>query len=210
MGDPDDDYNYGLEGKFLEQVGRLEKLQYINLDQNSFDGTISRGVENLQQLGKSMKYSSLFFYVLLFLTRSYLEFLSAGNNHFSGTIPTQIAALPNLKELWMSVNDFSGPLPLNIGDAASLEVIYLWVHEKNDKMNGSLPDSLYNLKNLKKLSLSGHAFSGEIKTEIRNLSKLTEFKISGNEFSGTLPSEIGLLEQLGEYDVLSSTFRYGS
>jgi hypothetical protein len=61
MGDPDDDYNYGLEGKFLEQVGRLENLQYINLDQNSFDGTISPGIGNLKQLGKScMTYSSLF------------------------------------------------------------------------------------------------------------------------------------------------------
>lgn len=97
----------------------------------------------------------------------------------------------------MSVNQFSGPLPSNIGDAASLEVIYLWVHEKGEtKMNGSLPDSLYNLKNLKQLSLSGHAFSGGIKIEIGNLITLTELKINGNEFSGTLPSEVGLLEHL--------------
>jgi hypothetical protein len=53
MGDPDNDINYGLEGKFLEQIGRLENLQYINLDHNSFDGTISQSIENLKQLGKS-------------------------------------------------------------------------------------------------------------------------------------------------------------
>jgi Leucine-rich repeat (LRR) protein len=107
----------------------------------------------------------------------------------------------------MSENDFSGPLPSNIGDAASLEVIYLYV-ENNGQMNGSLPDSLYNLKNLKKLSLSGHAFRGEIKTEIGNLSNLTEFKINGNEFIGTLPSEIGLLEQLGECDLLCTSLKF--
>jgi Leucine-rich repeat (LRR) protein len=99
----------------------------------------------------------------------------------------------------MSVNQFPGPLPSNIGDTGSLEVIYLWVHEKGEtKMNGSLPDSLYNLKNLKQLSLSGHAFSGVIKTKIGNLSKLTEFKINGNEFIGTLPAEVGLLKHLGK------------
>jgi hypothetical protein len=78
----------------------------------------------------------------------------------------------------MSENDFSGPLPSNIGDAASLEVIYLYV-ENNGQMNGSLPDSLYNLKNLKKLSLSGHAFRGEIKTEIGNLRTLLSSRSMG-------------------------------
>jgi hypothetical protein len=53
MGDPENDISYGLEGKFLEQIGRLENLQYINLDHNSFDGTISQSIENLKQLGKS-------------------------------------------------------------------------------------------------------------------------------------------------------------
>jgi hypothetical protein len=53
MGDPDNEYNYGLEGKFLEQINRLENLRYINLDHNSFDGTISQSIENLKQLGTS-------------------------------------------------------------------------------------------------------------------------------------------------------------
>lgn len=65
-------------------------------------------------------------------------------------------------------------------------------------MNGSLPDSFYNLTKLKELSLSGHAFSGHISTAIGNMLNLTSLKLSRNEFSGTLPSELGLCEKLGE------------
>jgi protein-serine/threonine kinase len=65
-------------------------------------------------------------------------------------------------------------------------------------MNGTLPDSFYNLTKLKQLSISGHAFTGEIKTEIGNMANLTSFKISRNKFSGTLPSELGRCEKLGK------------
>jgi hypothetical protein len=77
------------------------------------------------------------------------------------------------------------------------EVIYLWVNE-DGKMNGTLPDSFYNLTKLKQLSISGHAFTGEIKTEIGNMVNLTSFKISRNQFTGTLPSELGKCEKLGK------------
>lgn len=97
----------------------------------------------------------------------------------------------------MSTNNFSGALPENIGNASELQVIYLWVNE-DGKMNGTLPDSFYNLTKLKSLSISGHAFTGEIKTEIGNMVNLTSFKISRNQFSGTLPSELGRCEKLGE------------
>lgn len=52
MGDPDKDFNQGLEGKFLEQIFRLQSLKHVNLDQNSFSGSVSAGIQNLQQLGR--------------------------------------------------------------------------------------------------------------------------------------------------------------
>jgi hypothetical protein len=123
--------------------------------------------------------------------------LSAGGNYFTGKLPEEQFILSNLRELWIATNDFSGPLPETIEEAKSLEVIYLWV-EENGKFSGTIPSSLYNMKQLKQLSLSGHAFSGIIQSEIGNLNKLTELKINDNEFTGTLPSEMGLCEQLGK------------
>jgi Leucine-rich repeat (LRR) protein len=83
------------------------------------------------------------------------------------------------------------------------EIIYLWVNE-DGKMNGTLPDSFYNLTKLTDISLSGHAFTGSIKTEIGNMRNLTSLKINRNKFTGTLPSELGLCEKLGKGDIDSS------
>jgi hypothetical protein len=55
LGDPDNDYNIGLRGKFLEEIGRLRNLVHINLDQNSFEGSISPYIKDVEQLGKFKK-----------------------------------------------------------------------------------------------------------------------------------------------------------
>lgn len=223
MGDPDNDENNGLEGNFLEKIGRLQYLKEVNLDQNSFVGSISTEIGNLLELGKLLVHVSIKAWILFHPIQLaiFSEFLSAGGNFFNGTIPE---AMPTkLRELWMSTNDFSGPLPESIGNLTSLrecfkcilciyctwevtvysrvcvgiEIIYFWV-EEDGNMNGTLPDSLYNLRDLRKISLSGHAFGGQIKPEIGNLKELTELKLSGNQFTGTLPSELGLCEKLGK------------
>jgi Leucine-rich repeat (LRR) protein len=78
------------------------------------------------------------------------------------------------------------------------ENIELWVLDYDGRMNGTIPDSLYNLEKSKILSINGHAFQGSIKTEIGNLKNLTELWIDSNEFTGTLPTELGLCEKLRE------------
>lgn len=69
-------------------------------------------------------------------------------------------------------------------------------------MNGTIPDSLYNLSQLEILALSGHSFEGEIKTEIGRLKNLTQLLLNDNGFTGTLPSELGLCEELGKQNFL--------
>ena len=54
MGNIDNDFNTGFHGKFLEQIGQLNNLQYLNLDQNSFSGRIAASINNLRQLGEQI------------------------------------------------------------------------------------------------------------------------------------------------------------
>ena len=68
-------------------------------------------------------------------------------------------------------------------------------------LEGEIPDSLYNLPNLKELWLHDNipGFHGSLKTNIGNLTKLTHLTLSDNTLlTGTLPSELGLCEDLGK------------
>ena len=65
-------------------------------------------------------------------------------------------------------------------------------------MNGTIPDSLYNLTHLEYFSIANHAFEGQIKSEIGHLKELTMLGLWGNKLTGTLPSELGLCEKLGK------------
>jgi hypothetical protein len=66
-------------------------------------------------------------------------------------------------------------------------------------MNGTIPDSLYGLTNLKILSLKENDFEGSIRPEIGNLRSLKELELHSNpHMTGTLPSELGLCHNLGE------------
>lgn len=69
----------------------------------------------------------------------------------------------------------------------------------NTEISGTLPDSLYDLRNIRHLNLMDNApgFDGTIKTEIGNLVMLEQLKLNNNPLlSGTLPSEIGMCEKL--------------
>ena len=71
----------------------------------------------------------------------------------------------------------------------------------NVYMSGVIPDSLYDLSDLRELFLRNNnpGFEGSLKANIGNLTKLTHLDISGNTLlTGTLPSELGNCEDLGE------------
>ena len=52
MGEPDNGWNYGLEGEFFKNVGPLQNIVHIDIEWNYFTGSISHDIKNLQNLGK--------------------------------------------------------------------------------------------------------------------------------------------------------------
>jgi hypothetical protein len=44
-------FNDGLKGVFLENIGQLGSLKEIYLGENSFSGSISPSIQNVQELG---------------------------------------------------------------------------------------------------------------------------------------------------------------
>ena len=73
-----------------------------------------------------------------------------------------------------------------------------------NNLNGMLPSSLGNLKNLKKLELSFNPVSGAIPSELGNLSKLEVLAINGTAVSGNIPESLGRLSNLKQLHLSSN------
>lgn len=52
MGDSGNEPNIGLEGTFLEKIGDLQHLEYLDLSENSFSGSVAQEIWYLENLRK--------------------------------------------------------------------------------------------------------------------------------------------------------------
>lgn len=73
-----------------------------------------------------------------------------------------------------------------------------------NNLQGVLPNSLEDLKNLEKLELSFNKLSGKIPASIGSLQKLKIFSINGNNFTGTIPATFGSLQNIKELHLSSN------
>ena len=124
----------------------------------------------------------------------------------TGSIPSEIGNLVNLKSLDLFDNEFTGSIPPEIGNLINLTELFL---HSNPGLTGSIPPQIGNLVNLTTLDLRGNELTGSIPSEIGNLTNLTYLNLSGNELTGFIPSEIWNLTNLN-YIILHSNELTGS
>lgn len=150
-----------------------------------------------------------------------LTFLSVYDNNIGGPMPDTIGFLTNLVHLDLSYNSLTGPIVDDLNNLASLE--YLFLHRNADFSSGRIPN-LYNLENLKELSLKGtnrvgtipawigsdlvnltlldfhdNALQGPLPTSMGSLVNLRFFFANNNKINGTIPDEFSALENLSKY-----------
>nr|GMD62791.1 inactive leucine-rich repeat receptor-like serine/threonine-protein kinase At1g60630 [Ipomoea batatas] len=110
-----------------------------------------------------------------------LRVLSFKDNSLSGEIPS-LAALPNLKSLFLNNNFFTGGFPANLTLLHRLKVIVL----SGNSLSGEIPPSLLRLSRLYVLYLQDNQFTGEIPP--LNQTSLRFFNVSNNQLSGKIPT----------------------
>lgn len=70
----------------------------------------------------------------------------------------------------------------------------------NNKLSGSLPDSLGNLIHLKYFSVEKNRLTGPIPSFMCHMTALENFNVSNNELSGVIPEKIGSLTRMKKLD----------
>ncbi|CAN1220856.1 LRR receptor-like serine/threonine-protein kinase RGI5 [Linum grandiflorum] len=135
-----------------------------------------------------------------------LELLDVHNNHITGDIPYQLGELVNLEQLDLSKNCFTGEIPPSFGNFSYLNKLIL----NENLLTGTIPSSIRYLQKLTLLDLSSNSFFGSLPPEIGYVTSLTiSLDLSNNAFVGELPSTISGLTQLQSLD-LSRNMLFGT
>jgi hypothetical protein len=140
-------------------IGSCTQLQILNLVHNSLNGTIP---------SKIFKISSLL------------------HNYLTGGIPEEVGNLINLKKLSITNNMLSGYIPSAIGMCVCVALEYLEM--RDNFFQGSIPETLVNLRTIEEIDISKNRLSGNIPDFFKNLSYLHLLNLSFNSFSGAVPS----------------------
>lgn len=125
-------------------------------------------------------------------TISTLTLLDLGyNSGLTGSIPTSLARLNQLKKLTLQSCSISGPLPTGLGEL--LDLAYFSVRE-NDMM-GSLPVGLTNLAKMSWLDITNNNFTGPLLDGITTFTNLQHLHLSGNGLE-SMPANISAVTSL--------------
>jgi Leucine-rich repeat (LRR) protein len=120
-------------------------------------------------------------------------------NNLTGAWPA--AALAGLSSSLAYVNlrgnNLQGRLPESISDLRQLSVLYI----DDAGLSGSLPASLGQLANLTQLSAAGNGFSGALPSSLAQLQQLRRLTVSSNALTGVFPASLLALPQLQQLDV---------
>ncbi|XP_072963929.1 probable LRR receptor-like serine/threonine-protein kinase At2g24230 [Typha angustifolia] len=145
----------GLSGAIPEEtIGKLQKLQVLDLSNNSITALSS----DLKERGSSLKR------------------LNVSLNNISGPLPNDIGNFGQLESLNLSRNNFSGAIPIEILNCKSLVSLDF----SSNRLSGRIPSLGTALKNLTALNLAGNLFSEKL-PDLAGLQLLTYLNLSGNK-----------------------------
>ena len=89
-------------------------------------------------------------------------------------------------------NRINGSIPAELGELKALT----WLTLSANQLTGSIPAELGELKALTYLGLSNNQLTGSIPAELGELKALTDLDLSNNQLTGSIPAELGELKAL--------------
>ncbi|XP_061998884.1 receptor-like protein 7 [Rosa rugosa] len=209
----DNNFNYS---EIPTTIRNLPKLRYLNLSASVFSGQVPSEVSQLSKLSSldlSLNLDGVSIDGLLTLNPSYLaslvhnltrlENLYLGYITISSKIPESVANLSFLTSLSLRNCQLFGEFPVRIFQLQNLKLLSV---RNNPDLTGYLPE--FNQSSpLSSLVLAGTRFFGNLPSSIQKLDSLVELNVGGCNFSeGLVPSFLGKLRQLTYLDISKNNY----
>ncbi|XVF47989.1 hypothetical protein PTKIN_Ptkin03bG0154500 [Pterospermum kingtungense] len=124
-----------------------------------------------------------------------LEVLGLSENLFNNSIFSSLAALSNLKSLYINYNKLKGPIHIKVicnslssylNGLSTLEELYMFENEVNDFVPSQGNKTKLKLMNLKVLDLIGNLFNSSILSSLSRLFNLKSLSLGLNNSEGSI------------------------
>ncbi|KAG6415748.1 hypothetical protein SASPL_123163 [Salvia splendens] len=148
-----------LSGEIPSTIGGCLALHKLDLSHNFLTGRVPPNITNLQEMQL---------------------FLNLSHNQLNGPLPVELSKLEKVQEIDLSCNRFNG----TISSCYALKL----VNFSNNSIQGSLPQTLGDLKSIVAMDFSNKKLSGKIPASLNKSKTLTFLNLSGNSFEGMIPT----------------------
>ena len=157
-------------GEIPYELGYLQNLEYLAMQENFFNGTIPPTIFNLSKLNT----------------------IALVKNQLSGTLPADLGVgLPNLVQLMLGRNKLTGTIPESITNSSMLTLFDVG----DNSFSGLIPNVFGRFENLRWINLELNNFTTEsppsergIFSFLTNLTSLVRLELSHNPLNIFLPS----------------------
>ncbi|KAJ0763864.1 putative non-specific serine/threonine protein kinase [Helianthus annuus] len=189
-----------IEGRFPSELVNITSLKVLDLSYNSLNSSIPV-MPNLLKLNVS--FNNFEHIELVGIWRQcHLKELSVSGNHLGGEMigpssNTSECSYYALEVLEADESELNGSIPESVGKLNNLRVLSL----RLNNFTGSIPKSLERLRSLEALDLSDNKLTGSVPTFLGNLTKLD---LSHNQFLGSTPESLGRLTGLTRLNLQSN------
>lgn len=189
-----------------EFIGCFKMLRYLDLSHAGFGGTVPPQLGNLSRLsfldlsssGSHVITADDFQWVSKLTSLRYLDlswlYLAASVDWLQAVNMLHLLEVLRLNDASLPATDLNSVSQINF---TALKVIDL----KNNELNSSLPDWIWNLSSLSDLDLSSCELSGRIPDELGKLAALQFIGLGNNKLNGAIPRSMSRLCNLVHIDL---------
>ncbi|XP_058109168.1 probable LRR receptor-like serine/threonine-protein kinase At3g47570 [Magnolia sinica] len=192
-----------FSGQIPTSIGNFTELNELYLQENSLLGNIPPSLGNCQKLiALNLSQNNLNGTIpkqLLSLSSLSIS-LNLARNFLIGSLPMEVGGLKNIGELDVSENKLSGEIPGTLGSCQSLERLYM----EGNAFQGTIPQSLNTMRGLGDLDFSRNNLSGLIPKYLENFTSLQKLNLSFNDFEGQVPVQ-GVFENASGISVIGNS-----
>ncbi|CAB9496756.1 Leucine rich repeat N-terminal domain [Seminavis robusta] len=175
-----------LKGTIPEALNLYGQVVVSDVSHNKLAGTIP-SISERSKVFEVMDYSyndfEGHFSVDFGISQISLRIFKIQHNRFGGTIPIEVAFMPNLTHVDATGNQFQGRLPDFFGVVEELEVIRMG----GNLLGGTLSHTIGELSNLRELDLSGTSLSGALPVQLEQLPHLEVLNVANTSITGSIP-----------------------